>query len=159
MFGSHEWFINLLIFPKYFASMQNNSFSFELSCNHTRDDKKRYVLKQWTIWSVKCRNTTSYDVVQSKKQENRLEENKRPEEKIERWSSSFSTKQTKVEKSLNRSNVFKNTDRSEYIWWWCNSFSPYNPSQISRSRHRAHQLHCPISVHQCTHRQNNLLEF
>ena len=30
---------------------------------------------------------TSYDVVQSKKQENRLKENKRPEEKIERWSS------------------------------------------------------------------------
>lgn len=66
--------------------MQNNSFSFELSCNHTRDDKKRQVLKQWTIWSVKCRNTTSYDVVQSKKQENRLKENQetgREDRKVE----------------------------------------------------------------------------
>lgn len=38
------------------------------------------------IWSAKCRNTTSYDVVQSKKQENRLKENQetgREDRKVE----------------------------------------------------------------------------
>ena len=53
------------------------------------------------IWSAKCRNTTSYDVVQSKKQENRLKENQetgREDRKVELLI--FNKKKRKWKKAL-----------------------------------------------------------